>query len=342
MYTPVVRVLIADDFEAWRIKLRAILEENPALRVVGEARTGLELLQQAQILKPDLLVLDIGLPIISGLEAARILRETGLKAKILFVSENRHWEIAEEALQAGALGYVVKSDAGSDLLPAIDAVHNGKQFISALLKPYVVLSDRDESGKGKKPRSPLPLRKVAIRHQVAFYADDEALETGFARAANAALNAGNTVAVIATGVHQRRIHATLQELGVNLDYKIKHERFIQIDAGEMLQQIITNGIPDLQECKKKLEDILSQTTGRSDGDPERITIFGECAPTLLRQRNVFGAIQLEHIWDEITQARPVDTLCGYIWSAFQETEVFSAFRRLCAEHSAVHDGGLDQ
>src|SRR5690242_19635554 len=130
MYTPVVRVLIADDFEAWRIKIRAILEERPVLQVVGEAQTGLAVVQQAQALKPDLLVLDIGLPILSGLEAARILAEAGLKAKVLFVSENRHWEIAQEALQTGALGYVVKSDAGSDLLPAIDAVLMGEQFVS--------------------------------------------------------------------------------------------------------------------------------------------------------------------------------------------------------------------
>ena len=122
MDTPVVRVLIVDDFEEWRRELRSMLEENPTLRVVGEATNGRDAIQQAQALRPDLVLLDVGLPVLNGIEVARLIGNSSLRSKILFVSENRHREIAEEALQTSAFGYVVKSQAGTELLPAIDTV----------------------------------------------------------------------------------------------------------------------------------------------------------------------------------------------------------------------------
>jgi DNA-binding NarL/FixJ family response regulator len=78
-------------------------------------------------------LLDIGLPTLNGIEAARRIREVSPASKILFVSENRDWDIAKEALSTGAGGYVVKSDAASELLPAADAVLKGKRFVSASL-----------------------------------------------------------------------------------------------------------------------------------------------------------------------------------------------------------------
>jgi DNA-binding NarL/FixJ family response regulator len=87
----------------------------------------------AEQLQPDLILLDIGLPNLSGLEAARRIRKVSPSSKILFVSENRSRNIAEQALADGAEGYVVKSAAGSDLLLAINTVLQGKRFVSASL-----------------------------------------------------------------------------------------------------------------------------------------------------------------------------------------------------------------
>ena len=330
MYTPIVRVLIADDFAAWRIKLRAILEENPVLQIVGEAQTGLAVVQQAQALKPDLLVLDIGLPILSGLEAARILAEAGLKAKVLFVSENRHWEIAQEALQTGALGYVVKSDAGSDLLPAIDAVLMGEQFVSASLRSMWEGHARDD-----KPRPPLPTRNITINHDVAFYGDDEALEMGFATAIEAALNLEDAVLLIATEPHRKKIAQNLQKLHVDLDAAINAGRYVELDAQAKLSEIMANDPPDVEQCVNLVGETLRNASGRKSGEPGRIAVFGECAPTLLRQGDIEGATLLEHLWNEIPWTHSVNTLCGYIWSDFPGREVDPTFQRICAEHTRV-------
>jgi DNA-binding NarL/FixJ family response regulator len=92
--------------------------------------------RKAKELQPDLIVLDIGLPKLNGIEAARRIRQLAPKSKILFLSENRSVDIAGEALRTGASGYVVKSNARSDLLPAAKAVLSGNRFVSASLPSH--------------------------------------------------------------------------------------------------------------------------------------------------------------------------------------------------------------
>ena len=128
-----IRVLVVDDYEPWRRLACAMLLKQPELRVIGEVSDGLEAVQQAKELQPDLILLDIGLPTLNGIEAAREIREVSPASKILFLSENRSADIAEKALNNGAGGYLVKSDAESELLPAIKAVLEGKRFVSASL-----------------------------------------------------------------------------------------------------------------------------------------------------------------------------------------------------------------
>src|SRR5215469_1582838 len=127
------RILVVDDYEPWRRFIRSALRKRPELKLVGEMSDGLQAVQKAQELEPDLILLDIGLPTINGIQAARRIRECAPKSRILFVSENRSTDIAKEALATGASGFVVKSDAARELLPAVDAILQGKQFVSAIL-----------------------------------------------------------------------------------------------------------------------------------------------------------------------------------------------------------------
>ena len=129
----IIRVLVVDDYEPWRRFERSTLLANEQLQIVGECSDGDEAIQKAEELQPDLILLDIGLPALNGIEAARRIRQVSPNSKILFVSENRSPDIAEQALSTGAGGYVVKSNGASELLPAIKAVLEGKRFISASL-----------------------------------------------------------------------------------------------------------------------------------------------------------------------------------------------------------------
>ena len=135
-----VRVLVVDDYEPWHGFVSTTLSKEQELQIIGRVSDGLEAVQQAQLLQPDLILLDIGLPTLNGIEAARRIREVSPASKILFVSENRSVDVAERVLSNGAGGYVVKSDAGSELLPAIKAVLEGKRFISASLAGHFLVA----------------------------------------------------------------------------------------------------------------------------------------------------------------------------------------------------------
>ena len=99
--------------------------------MICEVSDGLEAVQKAEELKPDLILLDIGLPSLSGIEAARQIRELSPESKIIFVSQELSADVVQEALSTGANGYVFKTQAGNDLLAAVEAVILGKQFVSS-------------------------------------------------------------------------------------------------------------------------------------------------------------------------------------------------------------------
>jgi DNA-binding NarL/FixJ family response regulator len=101
------------------------------MQIVGEARDGLEAVEKAEELQPDLILLDVGLPKLNGIEAARRIRTVSPESKILFVSQESSADMVQEALRLGALGYVVKTQAGLDLLAAVEAVCQGGRFVSA-------------------------------------------------------------------------------------------------------------------------------------------------------------------------------------------------------------------
>jgi DNA-binding NarL/FixJ family response regulator len=143
LQTPSIRVLVADDFAPWRKLLHSILQEKSELKIICEVSDGLEALNKARELQPDLILLDIGLPTLSGIEAARQIRTIAPNAKILFISENYSIDIARSTLSAGGSGYVIKSDAGSELMEAIEAVLLGRQFVSARLGPQNISSSTD-------------------------------------------------------------------------------------------------------------------------------------------------------------------------------------------------------
>ena len=135
-----VRILIVDDFPSWRRFVACLLLECPEFQVVGEASDGLEAIQKSQALQPNLILLDIGLPQLNGLEAARRISAVAPASRILFVSENQCPAVMREALQIGACtcGYLVKSDADTELLPALEAIIHGRQFVSRRLADFTL------------------------------------------------------------------------------------------------------------------------------------------------------------------------------------------------------------
>jgi len=129
-----VRILVVDDFELWHTFVHMRLEDEPNLHVIGVSTDGLDAVRKAQELRPDLILLDISLPKLNGLEAARQIRKVAPKSAILFLSGESAPDVVQGALSAGGLGYVLKLDAAQDLLTGIESVLLGRRFVSRSLQ----------------------------------------------------------------------------------------------------------------------------------------------------------------------------------------------------------------
>jgi DNA-binding NarL/FixJ family response regulator len=130
---PAVRVLVVDDFQPFRRLICSMLGRRPDLQIIGEISDGLEAVRKADELKPDIILLDIGLPSMNGVEAARQIRTRSPQSEIVFVTQESDSDVVREALNLGAAGYVVKTRIGTDLHTAVDAVLDGRQFLSSAL-----------------------------------------------------------------------------------------------------------------------------------------------------------------------------------------------------------------
>jgi two-component system, NarL family, response regulator NreC len=136
------RILLADDHKLMRSGLKALIEQQPDLAVVGEADDGRQAVALAVSLKPDLLVMDIGMPNLNGIEAARQITQANPATAIVILSMHSDESYVLRALKAGAKGYLLKDSAESDLIRAVHAVAGGKSFFSpavskVLLDDYV-------------------------------------------------------------------------------------------------------------------------------------------------------------------------------------------------------------
>jgi DNA-binding NarL/FixJ family response regulator len=126
-----ITVLLVDDFAAFPASVSALLRKKPELQIVAEVSDGIEAVEKSRQLQPDLILLDIGLPKLNGIAAARQIREVAQQSRIIFVTQETSADIMNEAIGSGGMGYVVKAKVESELLKAIDLVLEGKQFIGS-------------------------------------------------------------------------------------------------------------------------------------------------------------------------------------------------------------------
>lgn len=322
-----IRVLVAEDFDVFRRFLVSVLHDGPDLQVISEVSDGLEAVEKAQELRPDLVLMDIGLPGMNGIEAARRIRDLSPETKILFVSQESSLDIVHEALATGAFGYVVKTDAGSELLIAIHSVLQGQHFVGRRFarRDFRLVASIDE-GRIFAGR----------RHEAAFYSGDASFIDGFVRFIEGALKTGNAALVVATSPHRDALLPKLQATGLDIEAAIADGRYVPLDATETLSSFMVNDMPNSARFLENVTDLILGAAKAAKGEHSRVVACGECAPLLWSQGNAEAAIRVEQLWDKVSKVHSVEILCGYAKDSFYGERGRSIYQRICAEHSAVH------
>ena len=293
-----------------------LLQQRADVLIVGEAADGLEAIRQAEALRPDVVMLDIGLPILNGIEVAGRIRTTVPDAKLMFVTNEPSLDVMEEAFTRGAYGYVYKPRLRRDVLPVFDAINRGARFVSGGLERIA----RGDS-------------LASHRHEVLFYSSDAVFVAALSRFIAGVLYEGNIIIVLVTEAHQRSLQRSLRASHVDLALAIRQQRYISVNISELLAKVTVNGWPDATGCLKATGDLVTEAALRAAGPHARVAACGECSPFVWEQGQVEAAIHLEHLWDEIAKDRQMDVLCAYPLAAREES--VRAVRSLCAEHTAV-------
>ena len=179
-------ILLVEDHASFRRLISTELQRREECQVI-EAADGLEAIEKAEQLQPDLILLDINLPKMNGFEVAKLVRRLAPAARVLFLSQESSPDLVRKALSLGVDGYVQKLSAGSDLLPAIAAALAGRRFVSRGVA-------FDE-----------PAEVAARRHEILFCSDDEAIVDAAARYVAAALNGADSAIVLVTEVHRTQL-----------------------------------------------------------------------------------------------------------------------------------------
>jgi DNA-binding NarL/FixJ family response regulator len=314
-----IRILVVDDYEPLRRAIRFILQMREELQIAGEASDGLEAFQKAKELQPDLILLDIDLPTLNGLQVARRLRDAVPRAKILFVTVENSPEVVQQALRTGAAGYVYKLSLTSELLPAIEAALANQRFISNEVRGTL---QTDAGG---------PI--AAHRHEMLIYSEEKLLVEAFTEFISGALRAGTPVIAAPTKPHLDRLMQSLHAEGIEIDKAIRNRLFTLVDAAVKLSSIMVNDMPDRVHCTNAMSGYVAEVR-KTHGADSRVALCGECAPVLLSQGNGAAAIRLEEFCNSLPNTERFDFLCAYPLDLCTK-EHEKHMQRICAEHSAV-------
>jgi DNA-binding NarL/FixJ family response regulator len=315
------RVLVVDDHGGWRRGVCSVLRSH-RWHVAGEAGDGMDAVQKANELAPDVILLDIELPRMSGLEAARNILASHPRSKILFVSGHRTWDIVEAAFATGGRGYLLKADVGGELLAALTAVADGERYASGTLTGR----SPDRFGRcGHKSRC----------HEAGLCSEDSLVLDAYVRFGKPALDAGKTFIVVGSEPRRSAVQRQLETLGVDVERAVRERRYLSLDMADVLSQFMVDGWPDEERFWKAAVSVMTRAAAAARCSPPGVAACGECAPTLLRDGSVEAAIRLEHLWDTFARTFNVDILCPYS-GGVEYDHGSEVFHRISGEHSAVY------
>jgi CheY-like chemotaxis protein len=283
--------------------------------VIASATDGYQAVDLCQRLDPDLVFLDITMPGRDGLETARDLRQRECRARIIFLTMHESEEFVAEAFRSGGRGYVLKTRLHMDLFSAAERVLAGQLFLPSLRSLLVI--DENQTG-----------------HIAQFHADDPGFVEGVSSFLNVALRRGDAVSVIGTAPVRASLAKRLQGFGWSVGESGEYGRYRASDSAVAASLVIRNE----QLIRDYIENYVAELErwrAISAGPGSRLTVVGDISGQVLLTGNVRAALEVEHVWNDLTQALPFLTVCSYAMEMFSDDTDAHVLSQLCAEHFAV-------
>ena len=215
-----LQIFVADDHEVVRKGLCALLENGTGWSVCGEAANGREAVEKVLALRPQVVVMDLAMPQLNGLEATRQILKHAPRTAVLVLSATESEEMVREVLKAGARGFVLKSDSGQDLVVAVDGLRRGRPFFSARVADFVVRGYLEGASGVEEPKSPASTGKALTARE------REVLQLLAEGKTNKEVAAGLTIQVKTAEAHRANL---MRKVGVR-------------SLGELIRYAIRNGI----------------------------------------------------------------------------------------------------
>ena len=306
------KVLLADDDAAvLKAISRTLATDFDVVATVSDGRKALDAVPR---LDPDVVVLDVSMPGLDGFQTAEELKRFRSRAKVVFLTMHQDDNFVSKAIRCGAMGYVLKTLAWSDLTPALHYALAGRQYLPSLT-PLVMTG--------------------AVTHAVQFCGDDSSGLDGAAVVLSRALHRGDTIATVLIESNRDAVALRMKERGWNLAELGQQGRYLVFDAEEAATRVMRAGRPHLDSIAEMVAALESARIASAAGPRSQLVLIGEIAAVLCRRGNPEAALELERLWDELTRSLPILTICTYPTACFDRDGGPGFVARVAAHHAVI-------
>jgi len=317
-----LRILIVDDHEVVRRAVRSLLSARAEWSVCGEAEDGLEAIEKAKRLQPDIVLMDITMPRMDGVQATKAIRQEVPEAEVILISQNDPSVGGAQAADADARDFVSKIDLSRDLLSTIERVAGErKQKIGGRVnqdiqnEPWCGLLD------AAAPRD----------HIVQLYQDEKFLSRAVCRFAVSAINHGEGVILVPTSAHWNALRPRLEAEGVDVKAAQSCGQLTVIDADQLLPNVMRNSMPDAP----LFLGLAGETIARARGGDRftKVRWWGEMVNVLWERGDVAASMGLEDLFHKLAHDRDIAIFCSFLMDNFDGEVHARMLPRLGQNHS---------